>query len=264
MPQPIDQVRRDARLNFGNGALTRSPLISQLMMQVIGIWAHIDGNITYAFSTFLRTDIETATALFDQFQGARNRERALIAAAKTALPEWQSVAVEAVCKATAASRNTRNQFAHFITGYSQDIPDALLLVHPREITAVNVSRRQPTQHLSSGGKVVAFREIDRSQVFVWRESDLNTAVAEARLADEMFILLAMSIGYGRNEVARRQLFTMERFQRATSQLLRDADETLKEQLAPPGDNPPAPGIWKLWDETLKRDMAYWDGRGDVN
>lgn len=263
MVQPIDHVQRGAEINFTSGALARYPQLTHLIMQVIGIWAHIDGNVTYAFSKLIRTDIETATTLFDQFNGARNREQALVAAAKTALPEWQWAAIQVVYKATSRSRKMRNDFAHHILGCSKDISDALLMTHPKEMNAVNVAQRQPTQYLPDGGRVVTPREIDRSRVFVWREADLESAVLMAKEADTLFGLLSMSIGFSRNEVARRELFNMESFQKAVKSVLRNASAELKAQLAPPGDDPPAPGIWKMWDETLKRNMARWEGRDDI-
>lgn len=263
MVRPIDQVQRGAELNFASGALTRYPQLSHLVMQVIGIWAHIDGNVTYAFSKLIRTDIETATTLFDQLHAARSRELAFVAAAKTALPEWQSAAIQVVYKATSRSRRMRNDFAHHILGCSKDIPDALLMIHPKEINAVNVAQRQPTQHFPDGGRVITPREIDRSRIFVWRETDLKLAVELAQEANALFARLSMSIGFSRNEVARRELLNMDSFQKAAQSVLRNSCAELRAQLAPPGDAPPAPGVWKTWDEVLKRDMARWEGRDDI-
>ncbi|HEX8388329.1 MAG TPA: hypothetical protein VF636_04870 [Sphingomonas sp.] len=217
-------------------------------MHVIARWAHIDGDFATMFSHILKSDIEVGTAVYQAFNGTEARRLALFAAAEKGLPEWQAVALRAVWNAIKPSRDQRHQFAHHVWGFSEELPDALLLMHSSVIVERNISLRQRVQELPDGRGVIAPKDIDRSQVYVYRESDFKAAEQAAVEATFLVALLTMSIGHMTLEVGRRQLLNHPAFQRAVAPLIRERSPELQAQLAPPGNGPPAPGIWPEWDK----------------
>lgn len=233
------------------------------MMATIETWSHIDGDLTYLFSTFLRTDVHAATAVYEKINGAQQRQRALLAAADSALPEWQRILLRTVLKVIEPSRSTRNTFAHGITGYSDELPGYVLIADPAVLTAANISRRQPTKHLPGGGKVIAPREPDPRGITVWSLDCVELAKRDAEICGRHVMSLAMAIGYGRNEQARRQLLNEPAVQERLKKSIEGASNFLRAQLLPPGDEPPAPGVWENWDASLGRDMTYWEDRDDI-
>lgn len=263
MPKLLAEIAPDARADFATGALGKFPEHAAAMMRVIEIWSHIDGDLTYLFSTFLAADIQTATAVYEKINGAHQRRRALLAAADAALPDWQRAVLRAVLNVIEPSRLVRNEFAHGITGFSLDIPDVVLIAEPRVITAANVSRRQPTKRLATGGRVFAPSQPDASGISVWTIEAITDAGREAHACATFVVQLAMAIGYRRNEQARRDLLRTPRIQTALVRSIEKADDFLKAQLLPPDDGPPAPGVWEAWDVKLGRDVSYWEDRDDI-
>lgn len=233
------------------------------MMRTIETWSHIDGDLTYLFSSFLRTDIQTATAVYEKITGAQQRKRALIAAADAALPDWQRLVLRAVLKVIEPSRSVRNNFAHGITGCSPDIPGAVLIAEPSALTAANVSRRQPTKSLPNGGRIFRPSEPDPNRITVWSAECIQFEQQRAQESAAFVVGLAMTIGYRRNEVARRQLLSEPAIQDALTGAIAKSDDFLKAQLLPPGDGPPAPGVWEAWDAKLGRDLSYWEDRDEI-
>lgn len=259
MSTPIDHVNKSAKILFVGSYFDDASSPAASMMETIATWSYIQSNITLIFSRMLRADLSVGTALFDQFQTAQARRKAIIATSKTVLPIWQTLALEAVFDATDKSMKARNAFAHQIIGYSPDIPKAILLVSPEEVTAVEVSRRTGPHPDTKSGELLTAKPIDRSKVYVWTTEDLRSALLEAAAAELMFELLRHIVGHPSVEDARRELWEMDAFQDSVQKLLRQrkADAALRAQMARPGDAPPAPGISRTWDESLGRDTTRW-------
>jgi hypothetical protein len=219
MPHPLSRVKPNAEIEVGVNALAQRPQFVPQIMRVIAYWAHIDGDMATIFSNFLRTDIEVGTAVYQAFNGAEARRVAMFAAAEKALPEWQQIALRAVWNATKASRDQRDKFAHHVWATSEELPDALLLMHSSVVVARNVSHRQRSEHLPNGRGVIAPKDLDRSKVFVYRQKDFDRAAEEAGAASFLVMLLYTAIGQNWHEVGRRQLWNEPRFQRAVQPLI---------------------------------------------
>lgn len=263
MVKRMSEVAPNGKVELPYNALREFPEIAQGMMATVEAWSHIDANLTYLFSTFLRTDIATATAVFARFTSAHHRTQALKAAGEEALPEWQNLLLRAVLKLIEPSREVRNSFAHSVTGRSPDAPSSVLLLDAMVGTAVSVSHRQPRKSLPSGGSVIAPQDFDREKIEVWTANDVLAAAAEAQECYDYVSRLAMAIGYRRNEVARRELLNDPRVREKLEPLLKGSSHFISQQLAPPGEDPPAPGVWRSWDERLGRDMSYWSDRDEI-
>lgn len=253
MPQPLSKVVTDASISITPLVLSNcDPRFPAMIMQVIASWAHIDGDLATIFSHVLKADIAVGTAVYQSLQGAEVRKRAFKAAAENALPRWQQLAFETVWRATSKSRMQRHRFAHHVWGAALELPDALLLMDPKVVVNRNVSLRQRVQDLPNGRGVIAPKDYDRDRVFVYDHDDLQRARQDAHDARLLYILLAMTIGEMAIEVGRRQLLNAPLFQSAVGAVLKGESDEVKAQLAPPGNDPPAPGIWETWDKALGR------------
>lgn len=260
MPQPLSSVSPSSSPSFGSHSIRERGELAQQMMQVLSYWTHIDGNLTFLFSRLLQADVRAGAAVFDSLQTTPARKAALFAAANSTLADWECLAIKAVWNATAASRKQRNVFAHQIAGIAPELPHAILLAPPEVITEVNLSHRMPERYLNDGTRVLAPKPLDFKRISVWHEKDVRGAVEAAEHADLLFGLLSRTVGYQPIEQVRRDLLNDSAFRRAIEPLAAKANDLVQQQLAPPGDDPPAPGISRTWDENLGRDMKLWESR----
>lgn len=242
MPHPLSRVKPDAEIVVGPQALLLMPQFVPQIMRVVAQWAHIDGNLATIFSSLLTADVETATAVYQAFNGLEARRIALFKAAEKAVPEWQQIVLRTVWTATKASRDQRDRFVHHVWGSSRDVPDALLLMDSSVVVDRNVSHRQRTP--TEGNRfLLTPADFDRSQVFVYRKPDFDRAVREADAASWLVILMLGAVGMSASEVGRRQLLNEPQFQQAVAPLIREKSPEVQAQLHPPGDGPSAPGLW---------------------
>ena len=242
MPQPLSRVRPNAQIHVSASAIQQQRQFQEDILKVIVFWAHIDGNIASLFSALLKSDIEVGTAVYQAFNGLESRRVALFAAASKALPEWQVIAIEAVWKATKASRQQRDKFCHHVWGYSLDLPKSLLLMDPSVVVDTNVSYRQRVADIGYGRGVIMPNDYDRSKLFVYRAPDFDRAHKEAAQASWLFNLLYYAVGARGNERGRLQLLNEPDFRQAVEPLIRKSSPEVQAQLRPQ-EGPPPPGTW---------------------
>ncbi len=168
MPERLFDVAPDGQLFFGPGVLRRSPFAADVAY-IIALWAHIDGDLASILSRMLKADIAVGTAMYLSLVNSGGQRSALNAAAKEALPEWQQLLLQTIGSVAETSRTKRNQFAHRVWGHSSELPDAILLTHPKTIVNHNVSHRQRAEILPDGRGVIRPEPIDDKEILVYRQ-----------------------------------------------------------------------------------------------
>jgi hypothetical protein len=187
MPQPLSEVSPDGRLTFAAGVLRTSPFATDVAY-VIALWAHTDGDIASILSRMLKADIAVGTAMYLSLVSSGGQKSALKAAAREALPAWQEILLRAITSVVEPWRETRNHFAHRVWGHCSELPDAILLTHPKTIVHHNISRRQRVLELPDGRGVIRPMPIDDTQILVYRKVDFEEAIAEAERARDLYRL----------------------------------------------------------------------------
>jgi hypothetical protein len=126
---------------------------------------------------FLQADFKVVRGMLQALTGAGGKRAAMDAAAKAALSAEDYPFYEALMKAIRSSRNRRNDFVHHLWGYSPDIPDALLLLDPKEALASQfATERYISDHVS--GKTPTIESM-RNNPMVYTSKDLEAAEKEA-------------------------------------------------------------------------------------
>jgi len=192
MPQPLCDVSTEGELFFSAGVLRGSPFAGDVAY-VIALWAHTDGDIASILSRMLRADIAVGTAMYLALVSSGSQKSALKAAAKAALPEWQEILLRVILSVTDPLRTERNHFAHWVWGHCTEIPDALLLTHPKTIVEHNASFRQRVLELPDGRGVIRPMPIDDTKIMVYRKADFDYAIQTAERARDLYRLLYASI-----------------------------------------------------------------------
>lgn len=232
MPQPLSQVRANTEIAVDALYIYNYPEFAAQVMRVVAHWAHIDGNLATILSRMLRADIAVGAAMYTALSSAEARKAALLAAAGEALPEYQNLILRAVLKATAASRTQRNEFVHHVWGVAADLPEALLLLHPNVVLAVNVSHRQRTQILPDGRGVISPQPFDYRRIAVYREADFQRAVEEASQSEELFKGLYRLIAHGGPDEI-NWLLQVPRIKQALAPLAKSSSPEARDKLGLP-------------------------------
>lgn len=237
MPQPLSRVHPSPNVEIYPSAIANTRFAAHAM-RVIACWSHIEGDLGSLLARMLKADIATGVAMYQALTSSEAKRAALAAAAKEALPEWQQLLLQAVQKATKASRDQRNDFAHSAWGNAKEIPDAVLLLPTKIVVERNVSMRQ-RHEIDGANNVIRPIGLDHSQVMVYKERDFVDASARALKAQGQHGLLYMVIGRT-IEQARRQLLHEPEVQQALQPLIRKSSSAIREILRPPADDEPPP------------------------
>jgi hypothetical protein len=209
-------------------------------MRVIAIWAEIESDLAVLLARMLKADIEIGVAMYQALTGGVGRKAAFLAAAETALKEWQVLLLRAVINASNGSRNTRNDFAHHLWATAKELPDALLLMPPSVAIDRHVKQIVGAPNPHTEGRIITPQNFDYSKIFVYRKPDLDSALSAALDASVQHAYLYMIIGKPVIEQARRLLLREPRVQQALQPLIRESSPEVREILRPPADDEPPP------------------------
>lgn len=115
-----------------------------MAMRVVATWSYIDAIRMEMVASFIRGEYEVVTAMFAKIDNEGARQAAYSAAAEHALvndPDGQRL-FEQVTTKLRENASTRNQYAHSLYAHAPAIPDALVLIDPREIAKLNATGHQ--------------------------------------------------------------------------------------------------------------------------
>jgi hypothetical protein len=165
MPQPLSKVKPDAGFTvgiLGARALSRRPQLAVLAAEAIGSWSEVESFMLRLFVRLLGGDAAIAGRIYLalEIQSAKN---IAIVEAVNAVPDVKLQNVIRAAIAIAKTRQkARDKLAHHTWGFSDDLPEGLLLIGPKAF-------------------VVEGSGID--EIFVYREKDfLDIIEANERLS----------------------------------------------------------------------------------
>lgn len=213
--------------------LVEHPGQSALVMSVIASWAHIDTIVSATLADLMKADFEVLTDMYQSLSGGAAKKSAFLAAARSALPEWQFILVQAVLKATKPSREQRNDFAHHVWGTCKEVPDALLLVHPASSAASDLFFRSIREGEPPVQKPGHHNGYDLKRIFVYKDADLLSAAKDAAEAGLMFGRLQRVISPIPPVSVLPELLSDPRIQQALQPLTRESSLEVREQLRLP-------------------------------
>jgi len=221
---------------FGPESLGLRPELAPYVATTIGIWSYSETVYASILTNLMQADFRIVHEMFYALKSADARRQVLQAAAEETLKDQDLIIFNAVRKCTNASRSRRNDFAHWLWGTSDALPDALLLVSPKYLTkfdvhmaAILAGQKQSKDHDWNDWVN------ERQGIYVYKEVDLKRDLEEALWAHSKITLLAMCLSQphaeGR-EQARNELSADPRIQECSASLsLENNPESL--QQSPP-------------------------------
>ena len=173
-PQPLSRVVRGDTLMRIDRVFQERPGLHGYVAEVVRLGALIDYTWSLVLIGLLKADRRTGVAMYQALTSAEAKRAALVAAATSRLQADDVMLFKACLRAGEAVRRVRNNFAHRIWAYSQDVPDALLLCDPEDLTKVTASAADTSDLLQAN-----IDKVDFSKVQVWKERAFKEAVQGA-------------------------------------------------------------------------------------
>jgi hypothetical protein len=182
-PQPLSNVKRNARVFSEPVALRRNPELATLIGDVISLWSHIEANLSVVLVRMLEGGVRSGAAMYRAVQSFRAQMAILEAVARITIEPEHVAAFEAVLALVRSVAKKRDKLVHWIWAYSPDVEDALLLINPNYALDYHTSLSEHlAKHLKHGESIEATQSevppIDPRAVFVYREKDLQEIIYE--------------------------------------------------------------------------------------
>jgi hypothetical protein len=184
--QPLSRVRSNAAIFFGiNNAMSERPKVAVKIAECIAEWSDLETLLALFLSLMLNTETDTVLAMYSAIENRAAQLRMLEAAIAAKLPVGQSeVALAIILEFVRPAMKERDRLAHWVWGYSPDLPDALLITPPSEKSATHLKALKP------------FRppKFNRDEIFVVTEADLTRTLGRIREAADYVARVATIVG----------------------------------------------------------------------
>jgi hypothetical protein len=179
-PQPLSNVYPKATIFVGAFSGRRQAELAALVAQCIATSADIGVQYGLLVTTLLQAQAKPTAAMFYALTSDVAQIAALKAAATEILGDGtrELDLFDAIMwGATDVSRRHRNKFAHWVWGYADEIPDAILFIDPEALVAHDIllgGFMQAPHH----GRGLNINKIDVTKIVVYRERDIKEALEE--------------------------------------------------------------------------------------
>lgn len=176
-PQPLSNVRTNAKLKVHSKSLERRSDLAPFIAKIIAGWALVEVGIGTMLSFILEAEFAATAAMLYSLRSSSAQIDAVAAAGKAKLTGRDLEMFEAVLIIARAAAKKRNAIAHHVWAHSDELPDALLLVEPQAYVNhfVELHSKIATKSFHHPWKLLA---PDPEHVFVYREKEFDEIIAE--------------------------------------------------------------------------------------
>lgn len=131
-PQPLSRVRSDATAFWGPHAFIERPVHAVSVVRTIAHWAEVEAILGTVLTNMLSAHAGPVAAVYSRINGNVARNAAIEGAASVVFSGLRLDFFNAALVAIRKLGSKRNDFAHWLWGYSPEIPDGLLLLDPKD------------------------------------------------------------------------------------------------------------------------------------
>lgn len=188
MPQPLSKVKPSALAYLAqpNELAERNPALALSVMRVVSSWSVLESLFGYAFVSMLGGNAEPANAIYSALSSTTTQRAALDAVAGVSLRQGEPEVFRALLKLFSTAAKGRNRVAHWLWGYSPDLPDAALLCDPAMMREhVLATNKALMADLRIGQGASHPPKIPLDQVLVYREQDFEDLLKQIEVAIEL-------------------------------------------------------------------------------
>lgn len=172
MPQPISRVLSDAELIIGARSVGTRPELAVLVAEAIGIWSEVESRLGSILAFMLTANAVAVSAMYNELS-AQAQRAILLAAARSTLSADDNLLFRAVVKQVTSSAKDRHKLAHWLWGWSPQLPDALLLCDPAYMRDY-IAFAEENKELEAKNRYPRF---DWDHTFVYRKADFDAIIS---------------------------------------------------------------------------------------
>ena len=167
--QPLSRVKNVRVTNWGqHSPMIMRPAISSKVAQYIAHWTEIETKLGMFLALLLHTNEQAILAMYIGIENRAAQLRMINSAAGAVLPtEHNDVISVFLTTEITPTQKYRDKLAHWCWGYSDELPDSLLIRHPR-FQMADLAKSLKSQAAYGLADVPT----DNSNTFVIREPDL--------------------------------------------------------------------------------------------
>jgi hypothetical protein len=191
-PQPLSSFRPDADVHPSPEAILLRPKLAPYIAEIVAGWADIEANIGAMLSFILEAEFSVTAAMLSSIRSSSGQFDAVAAAGSAKLYDPDLELLEAILLVARGAAKKRNAIAHHIYGYSEALPEALLLIEPEAYAEVFVTINKST---AGGLKLPSFGPImpDKRRTFVYREADFREIISEFKTVAKCVVLASLHL-----------------------------------------------------------------------
>jgi hypothetical protein len=193
MPQPLSKINHTTPVLFHPKALTERPQLAVLVARAIAGWSEIEGQMGTLLVKMLDSSAKPALAMFSALASAPAQIAVVKAAAETVLDGEANEMVDAVLLLANRAATARHHLAHRVWGYSEAMPDALILADGRDISG-HWMQSIAALHKFANGDNPPDVDWPRDKLAVYRDRDLNEIISQMDELYDYFYQLGFLVG----------------------------------------------------------------------
>jgi hypothetical protein len=192
-PQPLLKLYPNAGISFTPESVIERPEVAAWIGQCITCWTWVETQTSRFFSLLPDLNIEAGMELYNSFGGASLKQNGIKILARSKLPRQSFEIIEALLKVIDSHQKIRDKIAHWYWGISDQIPDGLVLVDPKQILLRDA--RIKDMHLRADHPTVEDYRFPLDRVRVYRvmdlQADANAFIELAKLVNKCHGLCTM-------------------------------------------------------------------------
>ena len=170
--QPLSRVKRIQQSRWGDHqAMIVRPLLATKVAQCVAEWAEIENHLGLLLALLLHANEKAALSMFSSVENRAAQLRMLHAAAESSLtPHHFDVLESLITACVRPVMKERDKLAHWCWGYSDELPDALLLTEPSNKLRGMLQVSHIQANTGSSNSTIAF---ESEKILVIRSGDLD-------------------------------------------------------------------------------------------
>ncbi len=167
--QPLSRVKPNAVTIWGqHDTMAKRPKLAMMIAHCIAQWSEIEIHLGALLALILHANEKAAVAMYAGVENRAAQLRLIDAAAEASLPTEYYNAISVLLTAIVRpATKERDRLAHWTWGYSDELPEALLIAEP-EHTLRSLMEALKTQQKSPGKDV----PVNFDKIHVVRQGDL--------------------------------------------------------------------------------------------
>jgi hypothetical protein len=224
MPQPLSSRRYPpgANIVIGGGTIHQKPELASVFFRLLVGWAAIESQLGIVFVRILGEDARDRIDRFIARASTRRYQEILLEEAASRVNHEDLASLRIIVSMYLSVFEMRNKLAHWCSGTSPQIQNAILLTNPHEYWRFTVAFEEYLRTNPGGPRP----DYNRRKIFVYEARDFAEMLSDFRALERALFCIAEVISFPHgitSTLARDRLYAIPQFQKAKEVLVARGD-----------------------------------------